>query len=64
MTFSTQQMLDNAATASQERGLLEPTTRGAVLRSMVQWITAQPEYDDFFHALLIERLEADEEFNL
>jgi hypothetical protein len=36
--FDSQRMLDNAASASQARQLLEPATRGAVLRSVGQWL--------------------------
>lgn len=59
-----QQMLDNAATASQARALLEPTTRGAVLRSVAQWIEKNEDYDPHFHGFLVEELKEDPEFNL
>ena len=60
-----QKMLDNAATASQSAHLLEPTTRGAVLRAVHQWIEAR-HAEGFYvtpHQLLTE-LESDEEFDL
>ncbi len=60
--MDTQHMLDNAATASQARQLLEPVTRGAVLRSMVQWINAQRCTDTTGD--LVDALEQDPEYNL
>lgn len=38
--------LDNAATASQSRDLLEPTTRGAVLRAIHQWIRTHDVFSE------------------
>ena len=46
-------MLDNMATASQSRDLLEPSTRGAVLRSIDQWLISHGFNDAF---ILIEEL--------
>lgn len=65
--MNTQEMLDNAATASQASQLFEPTTRGAVLRSLAQWLRDQ-KVDQTAHEelieVLIEELETDLEFNL
>lgn len=57
-------MLDNAATASQTVQLHEPVTRGAVLRSVAQWIKLRPGYNLQHHGDLIEELRADPEFQL
>ena len=59
--MNTQHMLDNAATASQAKQLLEPTTRGAILRSIAQWIMEHPNYDTFYHDALVADLMADPE---
>lgn len=59
--FDTQKMLDNAATASQARQLLEPVTRGAILRSIVQWIKFREGYNPNCHDELIEEIQADSE---
>lgn len=63
MSISTMQMLDNAATASQDRGLLVPATRGAVLRSMVQWIESQDDYEDRHQGGLVDQLKRDPEYD-
>lgn len=40
-------MFDNAATASQNKSLIDdPITRGAILRSFVQWIDRNNDGDD------------------
>lgn len=39
----TQKMLNDAAEASQEHRLLEPSTRGAILRAIAIWIKSQPD---------------------
>lgn len=40
------EMLENAATASQNKSLLDdPVTRGAILRAFHQWIVANDEGD-------------------
>lgn len=62
--MSVQRLLDNAATASQNRSLLDPVTRGAVLRSVAQWISEHDKYDDFYQGFLVEELETDPEYNL
>lgn len=36
--ITVERMLSNAATASQANQLLEPSTRGAILRSIGQWL--------------------------
>lgn len=60
--MSADRLLGNAATASQHLPLLDdPVVRGAVLRSIKQWLTvpARPlNIDD-----LIDELEAHEDFN-
>ncbi len=61
--FDTQRMLDNAATASQVHQLHEPVTRGAILRSVAQWIQLRPGFNSD-HVELIEELQADPEFKL
>ena len=53
--MNTQHMLDNAATASQSRDLVEPETRGAILRSVAQWLL-QKRVDQPAHRELIEEL--------
>ena len=60
--MDTQQMLDNAAGASQLHELLDPVARGAILRSMVQWLEQLPLYDSFYHDGIVELLQADPEF--
>jgi hypothetical protein len=57
-------MLDNAATASQANQLLEPTTRGAVLRAVAHWIKLREGYDPHYHDDLIDDLRDDPEFQL
>ena len=54
-----QKMLDNAATASQDRGLLEPVTRGAVLRSIAQWIAQSDHFEPATHGWIISELSQD-----
>lgn len=58
-TFTVAKMLDNAATASQARQLLEPVTRGAVLRSVVQWLEAQRDFDPHYCGWIVDEMKAD-----
>lgn len=55
---ATQRMLDNAATAAQSGELLEPATRGAVLRSLYQLLEHFKTVEDARAALA-----RDPEFN-
>lgn len=59
--MDTQHMMDNAATASQARQLLNPITRGAVLRSFAQFL--EQWGDDQPIGLALEELRRDPEFN-
>jgi len=61
--MGTQRLLDNAATASQSKQLLEPHTRGAVLRSIVQWIESRITYIPFCHDDLLDELRADPDYD-
>ncbi len=46
MNHSVDQMLDNAAAASQQKEILNnPVVRGAIIRSVWQWIILNPEKD-------------------
>jgi hypothetical protein len=56
-------MLDNAACAGQSRDLLQSSVRGAVLRSIVEWMTSHPKYDCFYHDCFVDALEADPEYD-
>lgn len=45
MNMDAERMLENAAAASQNQSLDEPVTRGAILRSMEQWLTSIEDGD-------------------
>lgn len=62
MKFTTQTMLDNAAVASQDKRIMEePTTRGAILRSIGQWLKHN---DGLTASELLYILKRDEEYDL
>jgi hypothetical protein len=59
--FNSQDMLDNMAGASQSGALLEPTTRGAVLRCVRQWLSSYP--DNITKRQLMDDLNQDPQVN-
>jgi len=61
--MDTQTMLDNIAAASQCHSFLDRVTRGAVLRSIHQWIVEHPKNDAFYHDCFTNDLEADPDFS-
>lgn len=57
MPIDVDTMLDNMACASQDVQILEErSTRGAVLRSIVQWMESHELYDPQYHEAFVRDL--------
>lgn len=64
--FDLNDMLSNAATASQERQLIDnPVLRGAMIRSIAQWMQLRdPRWNDAKVSDLVAELQAHEDWSL
>lgn len=64
MAFTVDHMLGNAGTASQHLPLVDdPVVRGAVIRSIAQWLQLRTGADHIRDADLIKELQAHEDWH-